>query len=212
MTYSGDIIDEALRLDGSSQQLSAHYRTWASRYNHDVNNVHYQGPCVIRHIFSEVVPEHIGRPNITVLDAGCGTGLVGLQLKNLDASVVDGIDLSPEMIVEAMKTDVYRILISGIDLNLGLGELTSNYYDITVSCGVFTPGHVRPVAINGLLRVTRPGGIIIVSTRKSYLVETDFEAHLESLTARRHLHIVGHLRDRPYLIDERADYWILKKA
>ena len=36
-----------------------------------------------------------------VLDAGCGTGLAGEQLRHLGIAVVDGIDISVEMLAKA---------------------------------------------------------------------------------------------------------------
>ena len=52
-----------------------------------------------------------------VLDVGCGTGLVGEQLRRLGIAVVDGLDLSPEMLSKARSkaaadgSPVYRQLI-----------------------------------------------------------------------------------------------------
>ena len=40
----------------------------------------------------------------------------------------------------------------------GLTEYPADAYDLVVSCGVFTLGHVPPQALTGLLRVTEPAG------------------------------------------------------
>ncbi len=51
-----------------------------------------------------------------ILDAGCGTGLVGIALKQKGYESVDGFDLSEEMIKVAAATGVYKSLNSGIDM------------------------------------------------------------------------------------------------
>jgi len=45
-----------------------------------------------------------------ILDAGCGTGLVGVALAERGARSIDGVDLSPGMIAKAKETGVYRRL------------------------------------------------------------------------------------------------------
>ena len=50
--------------------------------------------------------------NITgsVLDAGCGTGLVGVALSQAGAKTIDGIDISSGMLDVARKSEVYSDL------------------------------------------------------------------------------------------------------
>ena len=96
-----------------------------------------------------------------VLDVGCGTGLVGEALRELGVEVIDGIDISPEMldVAATKRTDagdaVYRAVIEG-DLTDAL-EIESGRYAGMVSAGTFTHGHVGPAALDELLRIAAPG-------------------------------------------------------
>ncbi|MDQ6961632.1 MAG: hypothetical protein Q9M28_03755 [Mariprofundaceae bacterium] len=42
--------------------------------------------------------------------------------------------------------------------------IKNNQYDVTISCGVFTGGHVPPTSLEELIRVTKQEGLIILST------------------------------------------------
>ncbi|MFI8788955.1 hypothetical protein [Streptomyces sp. NPDC055105] len=47
-------------------------------------------------------------------------------------------------VAEARKTGIYRSLTAGVDMTGELPELEDSTYDVSVSCGVFTRGHVPP--------------------------------------------------------------------
>lgn len=211
MSASHDVIARSHELDGTPHALSRYYEDWAPQYETDVENAEYRGPETVSALFAHTVANYLrGRERLTVLDAGCGTGLVGrLLTQKVSGVTLDGSDLSHAMIAEAAKAKVYRLLSGGVDLNLGLREFPENGYDATISCGVFTLGHVQPQAIEGLLRVTRPGGFVIVSARQRYLTETDFEMRLKTLANDGRIEVFGHHVGQPYVVDETADYWVL---
>ena len=57
------------------------------------------------------------------------------------------------------------------------------HFAAVISAGVFTTGHVGPEGLDELLRVTRPGGIIVL-TVKGTLWDGGFAAHVASLSPR----------------------------
>ena len=111
-----------------------------------------------------------------VLDAGCGTGLVGEQLRRLGIAVVDGLDISPEMLSKARGkaapdgSPVYRQLIEA-DLTSPI-DIASDTYGGLVSAGTFTHGHVGPGGLAELLRAARPGACCVIGVNAS-IFETD---------------------------------------
>lgn len=110
-----------------------------------------------------------------VLDVGCGTGIVGEELRALGVGIVDGIDISPEMLAMASaKTNdsgpIYRNLIEA-DLT-GPIDVDSNRYSGMVSAGAFTHGHLGPDAFGELFRVCRPGARCAIGINSAY-----FEGH-----------------------------------
>src|SRR5262249_7656290 len=71
----------------------------------------YQAPERLRDTIASALGE---RPNLAILDLGCGSGLAGACLKPL-ASLMVGVDLSPEMIALASARNIYdRLEVSEI--------------------------------------------------------------------------------------------------
>ena len=70
-----------------------------------------------------------------LLDLGCGTGLVGTVFRD-SVEVMDGIDLSEQMISAAQKKKIYDRLIVG-DLHMEVGNLTDSY-DLLIAADVFS--------------------------------------------------------------------------
>ncbi|MGI9578112.1 MAG: class I SAM-dependent DNA methyltransferase, partial [Microthrixaceae bacterium] len=133
------------------------YAEWAATYDADLlaNRGYVHHLSVVDAFLSG------GDPDGPVLDAGCGTGVVGIELRRRGLQEVDGIDLSPEMldIARTRRTSaahgVYRNLITA-DLT-GAVALPDSTYAGVVSAGAFTHGHLGPDPIEELLRVARPG-------------------------------------------------------
>ncbi|WP_287060118.1 class I SAM-dependent methyltransferase [Mesorhizobium sp.] len=162
-------IKDSHTLDGDAGRLGHFYREWASSYDLDVGHDGYCGPMIVAELAAAIQTAYLAkqRTAIAILDAGCGTGLVGVELERLGFGLIDGIDLSEEMAEQARQTRVYRQVRGGVDINGPVLDYSSASYDLTVCCGVFTLGHVRPNALRELARVTRPNGFVITSTRKS---------------------------------------------
>lgn len=205
-------IKDSHALDGDAGRLAHFYRGWANSYELDVGRDGYCGPMIVAELAGVVQTAYLPRQRTTtaILDAGCGTGLVGVELERLGFRLIDGIDLSEEMAEQARKTHVYRHVQGNIDLNGPLFDHSSATYDITICCGVFTLGHVRPEALRELARVTRPNGFVIVSTRKSYAEATSFEDEMRRLQDAGVLVTAHCLNDGKYIAEEGAHYWVFK--
>ena len=122
-----------------------------------------------------------------VLDAGCGTGLVGEQLRRLGVTVVDGLDISPEMLAKARSktapdgSPAYRQLIEA-DLT-GPIDIASDTYAGLVSAGTFTHGHVGSDGIAELLRVARPGARCVIGVNSSIFESNGFKDRFDRYSA-----------------------------
>jgi len=104
------------------------------------------------------------KPGASVLDVGCGTGVVGLTAARLGARVT-GVDLTPELIARAKENSA----LMGVEADWRQGDaealpLTDASFDFVVSQfgHMFAP---RPdVAVREMLRVLKRGGVIAFST------------------------------------------------
>lgn len=207
---SDHAIHGALTLNYKPTELVQYYDDWANSYDQDVHRAGYAGPDYIADYLCHILKQHVQTVNsfldLKILDAGCGTGLVGKAMYKRGYRHIEGFDLCASMIAEAEKTEVYKVLKSGCDLTKRL-PYSSDCYAVTVCCGVFTQGHVPPQALNELVRITNPGGILLVSTRKSYYESTEFEDICQQLETAGLAKRVSKVMDGPYLEEEGAHYW-----
>ncbi|MER9826668.1 class I SAM-dependent methyltransferase [Mesorhizobium sp. M0115] len=203
---------EISRLEADAGRLARVYGGWASSYDLDVSCENYCGPIVVAELAGAVQTAYLprGRGAITVLDAGCGTGLVGVQLSRLGFRLIDGFDLTEEMAEKARRTGVYCDIQVDVDLNGAPSKYPSASYDITVCCGVFGLGQVRPDGLRELARVTRPNGFVIASTSKQYLEATSFEDEVQHLQHTGVVMPAQCLTYGRYIADEYAHYWVFR--
>ncbi|MFE9399895.1 class I SAM-dependent DNA methyltransferase [Streptomyces flavidovirens] len=194
-----------------SPGLKNYYEDWASRYDGDLADQKWVAPRVAAN-FVHLLASAYGSPDTIIFDAGCGTGLVGSVLSTLGNYVIDGVDLSENMAAEALKTHAYRKVYGGVDLSVPVRDERLDQYDIVVSSGVFTLGHVRPTALLTLIEYARPDGLILVSTRGSYAAETGFEDFALSREVSELASLEFKLKNANYIAEEGADYWVFRKT
>ena len=82
------------------------YDDWAASYDAEIAENGYATPGRCAAALAQFTQDQ----NAPVLDFGCGTGLSGLALKLAGFSVIDGLDLSPEMLAKARDKGIYRRL------------------------------------------------------------------------------------------------------
>ncbi len=123
-------------------------------------------------------------PDLSVLDAGCGTGLVTLALRDALSerghrpSRLDGFDLTPEML-ERFRQTLDERRIDGVRLAqanvLELHTLPSEWdgYDLVVSASMmeYLPREELRAALAGLRARLKPdGNLILFMTKKNWLM------------------------------------------
>jgi predicted TPR repeat methyltransferase len=192
METANPLLQRAYALDGDATRIRDLYADWARSYDADtLGGMGYVAPAVVADVLAEALA---GSPAV-VLDAGCGTGLVGLELSKRTQTEIDGLDLSPGMLEQAEKRGVYRRL-SEADLT-GRLDLPDDSYDGVVSVGVFTSGHVGPEAIDELARVARPGAPVVLTVHEKVWDADGYAAHLAEMHARGRARVRS-VRDAPY--------------
>ena len=129
---------------------------------------------------AELMAQHT-RSGARVLDAGAGTGLVGVELYRLGYRDPVGIDLSEDMLAQARAKGVYSELHK-----MELGEpldFPSDSFDATICVGVFTLGHAPASSLDELVRVTRPGGFVVFTIRPDVYENDGFKEIQENLVS-----------------------------
>lgn len=155
-----------------------HYDGWANSYDNDLLNEYgYSAHTTAVAAFAGVVADK----NAAVIDVGCGTGLVGVELRDRGYSIIDGIDVSKGMLTKAKTTDVYRELIWQ-DVEKG-SAIDDGAYDAVICVGSFGIGHLGPEAMPGLVRMARPGGPVVIFMNAEPYINENYTAHVERMEA-----------------------------
>jgi predicted TPR repeat methyltransferase len=124
----------------------------------------------------------VERPRGAILDIGCGTGLVATAIRKVDpAAVIDGVDISPDMLEKARSKGDYRHLMEA-DLTADFSQVPTDYAAI-VSAGLFTFGHLGPDVIPDMVSLCSPGAVAALGVNSKFFVEQGFQDVLDALDA-----------------------------
>ena len=125
-------------------------------------------------------------PDGPILDVGCGTGLVGAELLRAQPDLlVDGIDISPEMLSVAAQKSLYRRLFE-IDLTADVAAVQNFCADVggyagLISAGTFTHGHLGPEPIAKLISCCRSGAYAAIGVNAAHYEADGFAAFMNRL-------------------------------
>lgn len=159
----------------TTNELREAYDAWARTYDKQIMvDYGWSGPRLIAQQVRPLLAD-----DAAILDAGAGTGAVGLAARELGFTTLDALDLSLDMLEIARDHGVYRDIRVGI-----LGEpldYETDSYDAVVSAGTFTPGHAPPEGFDELIRIVKPGGVICFTLRHDVVPDGFYET-FERLT------------------------------
>ena len=104
-------------------------------------------------------------PGEKILDAGCGTGIFTTDFLNARARIT-GLDISRQMLLDTVRKTA-GCLFSPVQADITRLPFMDNCFDKSVSITALEFIEDARTAVNELLRVTRPGGIVVVATLNS---------------------------------------------
>ena len=158
-----------------AEELRRRYDEWAKEYDQDLErDFDWQGPSLAVDYFAKYVAT-----SAHILDAGAGTGLVGVELHKRGYHDLIAMDMSEGMLEEARKKGVYRQfdrMVLGEPLTYGDGE-----FDAVISVGVLTLGHAPAHSLDEMVRITRSGGHIVFSLRPDVYEQSGFREKQSAL-------------------------------
>mmetsp|Transcript_20433 Transcript_20433/g.49698 ORF Transcript_20433/g.49698 Transcript_20433/m.49698 type:complete len:232 (-) Transcript_20433:500-1195(-) len=98
------------------------------------------------------------------LNAGCGDGIESAHFKPLGVKKAVGLDYTADMLDMAAKLGFYEKTIQH-DLNSPLSFVADSTFDLVTCLGVLT--YIKPESgvLTEFCRVTKPGGLIIMTHR-----------------------------------------------
>ena len=164
----------------STDEVRDLYDDWSKndKYNQDMIDWEYSGP---REVVSAFLP-HASRKGIKILDAGCGSGLVGEELSKEGYSIVHGADIAAKL-MNSIPAGIYQEL-QNIDLNKPI-NFTDDFFDAVLCVGTFTFGHVKARALSEFTRIVKSGGIIGFTINEGVFLDHGFKSELDHLVIKK---------------------------
>ena len=186
----------------TSEELLKYYQSWTkkNKYNQDMIDWNYTAPkeTVL------VLKKYALNNKCKILDAGCGTGLVGIELKKCGYLNIDGVDFSQNML-DLIPKDIYK-KIEKVDLNKPL-KFKTNMYDVIMCVGTFTYGHVKPKALDELIRITKNRGLICFTINEGIYEEYGFDNKIKELSNNK-LWNVKEFFKSDYIVNKDVNAWL----
>jgi predicted TPR repeat methyltransferase len=156
-------------------EVAGTYDSWAEAYDDDLAAWSYQAPT---RVADTVVTQHPAAGS--VLDVGCGTGLVGRVLRERGfTGRLAGLDISQASLALARQAGAYDS-VEQADLQQRL-PLEEDGVDAVVCVGVMTYLPEVEAVWRELARVTRPGGLVVVTQRDDLWVARDCQTIVDRL-------------------------------
>ena len=159
-----------------TEDIMKYYDEWGkeNKYDKDMIDWNYTAPKET----SEVFFKYQKNKDSKIYDAGCGTGLVGIELNKHGFKNLYGADLS-QILLDLVPNKIYKKL-DKIDLNKSIHE-KDNTFDSVMCVGTFTFGHVKPPALDEFLRITKNKGLICFTINEGIYEKYGFDKKIYQL-------------------------------
>ena len=186
----------------TKEEVMKYYDEWSkkNKYDKDMVDWNYTGPKET----VDVLKKHALNKDVKILDAGCGTGLVGIELKKNGYTNIDGADLSQKLLNLVPKG--YYNWLKQIDLNKQL-KIKNNIYDVVMCVGTFTFGHVKPPALDEFVRITKNKGLICFTINEGIYEEYGFDKKIKELSNNKSWNVIEFFKSN-YIASKNVNAWL----
>ena len=186
----------------TTDEVMKYYDEWGikNKYDQDMIDWNYTGPKETVATFTKYAKDK----NIKILDAGCGTGLVGVELKKYNYLNIDGMDLSKKLL-DLIPKGYYQKL-DQVDLNKPI-KIKNDTYDAIMCVGTFTYGHVKPQALDEFVRITKNNGFICFTINEGIYEEYGFDKKIEKLKKLKKLQVKEFFKS-DYIKSKDVNAWL----
>lgn len=176
---------------GDKQSLEAEYDSWAADYDADLFAMGYVYPGLM----AALAAKHITDGDAEIIDIGAGTGLMAWFLAPLGFKNLTALDMSQGMLDVAAKSGLYKAVQRDV-----LGEPLSHgdkAFDAAISTGTFTAMHAPDDCFEEILRIIKPGGLLLVSLRVDGNVSAGYQAALQALCDKGAIALIDKTEETP---------------
>ena len=186
----------------SKDKVLKYYDDWTKndQFNQDMIDWDYTAPVNT----VQLIDKYIHDKNIKILDAGCGSGLAGIELKKRGFTSIHGVDFSQSML-NLIPNNIYQTL-ELIDLNEPL-KYDDNDFGVIICVGTFTYGHVKARALDEFMRVTSKNGYICFTINEGIYTEYKFDKKINELSKNRSWKVLE-LSKSSYIVNKDVEAWL----
>ena len=186
----------------TTKEVMNYYDEWSknNKYNQDMSDWEYSGPKET----SEILTKYQKIKDIKIYDAGCGSGLVGLELKKYGFNYFDGADLSKQLLNQVPK-NLYNEL-EQVDLNKSISK-KDNFYDVVMCVGTFTFAHVKADALDEFVRITKNNGLICFTINEAIYINHGFKNKIDNLINNNKIEQIEFFKSN-YLASKKVNAWL----
>ena len=186
----------------NTEEVMKFYDEWGDngKYNKDMNDWNYSGPKETVNTFKK----YAENKDILIFDAGCGTGLVGKELKKFGYNNFHGADLS-KTLLETIPECLYKKL-DNLDLNKPI-KTNDSYYDAVMCVGTFTYAHVKSDALDEFVRITKNRGLICFTINEGIYKEYGFDKKIKELEDKKKWKEIEFFKSK-YIASKNVNAWL----
>ena len=186
----------------TTNEVMEFYDEWGDKdkYNKDMIDWNYTGPKETVNTFKK----YAENKDILIFDAGCGTGLVGKELKRFGYNNFHGADLS-QTLLNAVPKKLYKKL-DKVDLNQPI-KTQDNLYDAVMCVGTFTYAHVKPNALDEFVRITKNKGLICFTINEGIHEEYGFDKKIDELEKKKYWKKIEFFKSQ-YISSKDVNAWL----
>ena len=103
------------------------------------------------------------KDDLKIIDVGAGTGLIGIELQKLGYSNLHALDISPKMLREAKKRDIYKRFFCVALSDQQVPEIQTREFDAVICAGSLLAWHIRAAAFEEMVRMVKHGKIVVIA-------------------------------------------------
>ena len=186
----------------SKDKVLKYYDDWTknAQFNQDMIDWKYTAPVNT----VQLIDKYIHDKNIKILDAGCGSGLAGIELKKRGFTNIYGVDFSKSML-NLIPNNIYQT-VELIDLNEPL-KYDDNDFGAIICVGTFTYGHVKAHALDEFIRVTNKNGYICFTINEGIYTEYKFDKKINELSKNKSWEVLN-LSKSSYIVNKDVEAWL----
>lgn len=173
MTDKNNMLRPSLWTPRPVDETIAVYADWATRYEAEVTKRGYLTPDRLVRALSAHMPF-----DTEILDFGCGTGIGGAVLKRAGFHIIDGTDVTKEMLDQAQGRGIYRKTWHSSPTDMGF---VAGTYAVIVAVGVISLGAAPPETLAPLVNQLPENGLLALSFNDPTLDDNRYADALDAL-------------------------------